>query len=120
MLDLASFEAGHVVLEVEPVDLRALLDSVAKLFTERARGGETELSIECAEGIGSIDMDKRRTERILFNLMSNALKFTPREGTVVLGAKRDADDGAAPRVADSGVGIPESERDQIFDKFYTA
>jgi signal transduction histidine kinase len=120
MLDLASIEAGHVVLEVEPVDLRALLDGVAKLFTERARGGEIGLSIDCPDDIGSLDMDKRRTKQILFNLMSNALKFTPREGTVVLGAKREADDGASLWVADSGIGIPESDRERIFDKFYTA
>ncbi len=120
MLDLASIEAGHVVLEVEPVELRALLEGVAKLFTERARGGQIELSIECPQDIGSIDMDKRRTKQILFNLMSNALKFTPRAGTVVLGARRAADDGAALWVADSGVGIPESDRERIFDKFYTA
>ena len=120
MLDLASIEAGHVVLEVEPVDLRALLEGVAKLFTERVRGGAIELSIDCPPDIGNIEMDKRRTKQILFNLMSNALKFTPREGTVVLGARREADDGASLWVADSGVGIPESERERIFDKFYTA
>ena len=118
MLDLASIEAGHVVLEIEPIDLRVLLDGVGKLFTERARGGQIALSVECPEAIGSIDMDKRRAKQILFNLMSNALKFTPRAGTVVLGVRRESD-GAALWVADSGVGIPESERDRIFDKFYT-
>jgi signal transduction histidine kinase len=120
MLDLASIEAGHVVLEVEPVDLRALLDGVAKLFNERARGGEITLSVKCPKNIGSIEMDKRRAKQILFNLMSNALKFTPRGGAAVLGAKRDGADGVALWVMDNGVGIAESERERIFDKFYTA
>ncbi len=119
MLDLASIEAGHVVLEIEPIDVREMLEGVSNLFTERARSQALNLLVECPETVGVLQADKRRVKQVLFNLVSNALKFTSRDDEVVLGATRAAH-GVSLWVADTGIGIAADHLDQIFDKFYTA
>ena len=116
ILDLATIEAGYMQLETHEVDIHALMSSVLTFTRERARNQGLTLTFDCPTGIGTILADERRLKQALFNLVSNALKFTPSGGTVMLAARRDAD-RIALIVADTGVGVPREDQLRIFEKF---
>jgi signal transduction histidine kinase len=116
ILDLATIEAGYMTLETQEVDIHALMSSVLSLTRERARKQSLKLEFDCPTDIGSLVADERRLKQALFNLISNALKFTPPGGTVTLAARRTAS-RVALIVADTGVGVPREDQARIFEKF---
>ena len=119
ILDLASIEAGYLELEVAPVDLRGLLDSVQTLAHERAHHQRITLKLDCAEDIGTLMADGRRLRQALFNLLSNAIKFTPAGGVVTASAER-ADSEVRLIVSDTGIGVRHEDIERVFGKFERA
>ena len=126
ILDLATIEAGYMALETERVEVSDMLEAVISLIRERARSQELTLTLSCPADLGAITADERRLKQALFNLVSNALKFTPAGGAVRLEARldREPDGGEADgggdlifAVADTGVGIPEADQERVFEKF---
>jgi signal transduction histidine kinase len=116
ILDLATIEAGYMTLETQEIDIHTLMSSVLSLTRERARKQSLKLEFDCPTDIGVLVADERRLKQALFNLISNALKFTPPGGTVTLAARRTAD-RVALIVADTGVGVPREDQARIFEKF---
>ncbi|MDJ0950778.1 MAG: PAS-domain containing protein [Alphaproteobacteria bacterium] len=116
ILDLAMIEAGRMTLEIEAVDIREMLWGVFSLTRERARTKDLKLALDCPDDIGTLDLDERRTKHALLNLMGNAIEYTPPGGEIVLSARR-LDSEVVLAVADSGIGIAESEQSHIFDMF---
>ena len=116
ILDLATIEAGYMVLELSEVELHVLLAGLLALSRQRARSQQLTLNFDCSPSIGGIEADPRRLKQALFNLMTNACSFTPTGGTVTLAARREPG-GVAISVTDTGIGIPESEHNRIFDRF---
>jgi signal transduction histidine kinase len=116
ILDLATIEAGYMQLETHEVDIHALMSSVLTFSRERARNLGLKLQFDCPTTIGTLLADERRLKQALFNLVSNALKFTPSGGTVTIAARRERHQVALV-VADTGVGVPREDQVRIFDKF---
>ena len=116
ILDLATIEAGYLQLELEPIDVRELLNSIFTLGHERARSRGLELALVCPEDIGAVIADPRRLKQALFNLLSNAFKFTPEGGSVTVSAERENGE-LLLSVADTGVGIPQEDHNRVFAKF---
>lgn len=119
ILDLATIEAGLMVLEIESVDVHETLLSMLNLVQERVRKKHLTVSFECEREVGRLDADERRLKQIVFNLLSNAINFTPAGGTVTLGAQRD-DGFVSIWVSDTGIGIDADDLDRVFDKFSQA
>jgi signal transduction histidine kinase/PAS domain-containing protein len=118
ILDLATIEAGYLVLEPGRVDIRDLLEAVAVLSRERARMQDITLDVTCPSKIGAIEADERRLKQALFNLVSNAIKFTLPGGSIRLEARLDGNSGdVILAVVDTGIGIPDSDRERVFEKF---
>ena len=117
LLDLSRLEAGRVELEPQPLDtpslVRGALAAVSNLF--EARG--TALRLDVPESVPPILGDRRRVEQILTNLLANAAKYTPAGGVVEVAAY-SVNGHVSLSVADNGPGVPEAERDIVFDKFY--
>ena len=105
ILDLSKIEAGKLEIELEPVDLGALFDDSLSLLSERARAGHIELVRDAQSGGGMLLADGRRIRQILYNLVSNALKFTPRQGRVTLRDRRVDRVRAAGAMPGDGVGV---------------
>jgi signal transduction histidine kinase len=105
-----------MTLELESIALEKLLNSVLALVRERARQKKLQLECDCPPDIGSIVADERRLKQALFNVLSNAVKFTPDGGRIVLSARRRGDE-VVLTTADSGIGIPPEDRIRVFDKF---
>jgi nitrogen-specific signal transduction histidine kinase len=116
ILDLATIEAGYMALDVAEIDVRAMLEAVVALTRERARDRDLSLECRCPADIGRIEGDEKRLKQALFNLVSNAIKFTPAGGGVRISAERTASE-LLLTVADTGKGIAPADQNRIFEKF---
>jgi signal transduction histidine kinase len=116
VLDLANIEAGLLELDLDTVDLHAVLASVLGLVRGRAERKKLALEFDCPPDIGWISADERRLKQILFHLLNNAETFTPAAGTVSLKARRKGGE-IAITVSDTGPGIPKADRERVFRGF---
>ncbi len=116
ILDLALIESGALRLELERVDLYAMLTDVAAHAGDWAEKVGLSLEIDCSEGAGSFLADARRIRQVVFNLLSNAFKFTPKGGAIVLGGHIDGED-VQFYVSDNGPGIAPEVRASVFERF---
>lgn len=117
ILDLASIDAGYMTLHIKAFDLYSLLKSIVHVFTEKVQQHHITIKLVCDEALGDIDADERRIQQVLFNLMNNAIKFTPERGHITLGARRQ-EGHIILWVQDTGIGIPKEDIDRICDRFY--
>ena len=104
VLDIAKIEAGKYTLEESEVDLKSLAEEAVRILALEAERHGLALVMELGADLPRVRGDAGALRRILFNLLSNALKFTPRGGRVVLAAARSAE-GIAIGVSDTGIGI---------------
>jgi signal transduction histidine kinase len=118
ILDLASIDAGAMTLELGEVDIRKTMDAAAEGIRDRLVKNLITLEVDAAPSLGRFVADEQRVRQILFNLLSNAVGFSPAGGTVVFKAERQ-DDGVSFSVTDQGPGIPPELKDRIFDRFET-
>ncbi|MHB9879811.1 ATP-binding protein [Pacificimonas sp. ICDLI1SI03] len=116
IIDLAVSDAEGLALDSEDVDIRALIDSVAAMSASNAADRGVEFSVKQQDDLGSVLGDSVRLQQAVYNLVSNALRFTPQGGHVGISAKGDAD-GVQISVRDTGIGIPEEEHEAIFERF---
>jgi signal transduction histidine kinase len=114
-LDVRLLEGGALTIEKHEFDLVELAKEQASLFFPQSSSHALELDLPDEPLI--VDGDRDRLAQVIGNLLSNAIKYSPAGTRVRL--TLDADDGhASIIVADEGAGIPESDRQRIFEKFY--
>jgi signal transduction histidine kinase len=120
LLDLTRIESGKIGMKFEDLDLRGPLDFIASSLKPQADGKSIHLKTEVPEQLAPVYGDREKIERILMNLIGNAIKFTPEGGEVVVSAKLidGSKNSVAISVRDSGVGIPADQLGKIFEKFH--
>ena len=118
ILDLATIDAGAMTLNLGDVDIRNSMEAAAEGVQDRLVKNRISLDIRAPANIGSFVADERRLRQILFNLLSNAVGFSPEGETVTLVAERNPD-AVYFRVTDRGTGIPPEAMDKVFDWFET-
>jgi signal transduction histidine kinase len=118
ILDLATIDAGAMTLNLGEVDIRASMEAAAEGVQDRLVNNNITLDIRAEPNIGSFTADERRLRQILFNLLSNAVGFSPAGETVTLLAQRRAD-AVVFSVTDRGPGIPPEATDKVFEWFET-
>jgi len=116
VLDLSKVEAGKLELELEKVDLRQLLEGSLVVVRERALRHDVKLSLDMDDNVDTITADERKVKQIVFNLLSNAMKFTPDKGEAGIRARK-SDSVIEIAVWDSGVGIADEDQQRIFEEF---
>ncbi|PJI90698.1 tetratricopeptide repeat protein [Sphingomonas koreensis] len=115
ILDVAKMETGNLTVELAAADLHAMLRDVTRMWEEQARGKGLDFKLETEGAPAWVETDAGRLRQMLFNLLSNALKFTEK-GTVAV--KAFATDGRLRiAVSDSGIGIPAEKHEEIFESF---
>jgi PAS domain S-box-containing protein len=122
ILDLSKIEAGKMTLYLETFELRPMIDGVAATVTPLARKTGNALVVNCADDVGTIHSDLTKVRQILFNLLSNACKFT-KNGTITLTALRDANeagDWIEFQVRDTGIGMTPDQQAKVFEAFTQA
>jgi len=116
ILDLSLIESGALRLELTRIDLRTLLEDVAQHAREWAAKVELTLAVDVPADAGQFLADDRRVRQIVFNLLSNAFKFTPRGGTITLSGRIQGED-VQIAVADTGPGIAPEVKANVFERF---
>lgn len=114
VLDVSRFEAGKMPLQRTPCDLLALAGKSVETMRFLAQG--KGITLDVAGQPVRMPIDEELIRRVIVNLITNAIKFTPQKGTVRV-AVEAAGDGARVTVTDSGYGIPPDYIDKVFDKF---
>jgi two-component system phosphate regulon sensor histidine kinase PhoR len=123
LTDLSQIESGAVTLAIEPIPLRPLLLSVVRDLASAAEARGVTVAVEAAENL-ELSGDPRRISQVFRNLVDNAVKFSPAGQRVDVLAEGGAPNGAGGttptvvHVVDRGIGIPRTEQDRIFQRFY--
>ena len=117
ILDLSRIEAGRYELNEEPVRLVDIVEDCRRLLALRAESKGLQMALEFDKGIDEIWADERAIRQISLNLMSNALKFTPRGGRIVLTVTQTSEGDQRLSVRDTGPGIPQEEIPRVMQAF---
>jgi signal transduction histidine kinase len=121
LLNMAKIEAGRVELNIQPTSVSDLLEGLTAIMRPQAEAKQIELQAKIGRNLPLIETDPGKLQQILYNFLSNAVKFTPAEGAVTISAERvtrqDKSLGVRLGVADTGPGIPYDVQDIIFEKF---
>ena len=116
ILDLATIDAGAMKLNLGPVDLRKTVEEATAGIQDRLARENIRLDVQIDSAIGDFVADERRIVQVLYNLLANAVGFSPPNSAVVLRARR-SNSSVMFSVSDSGPGIPEEVKDKVFDWF---
>ncbi|NDJ54091.1 MAG: HAMP domain-containing protein [Chloroflexi bacterium] len=117
LLSLA--DAGELRLERKPTQPQDLLEKAARSFRQQAKQKQIEIRLDIEPNLPAVAVDQKRMARVLGNLISNALRYTPENGQIILRGQRNGN-GVHLVVADNGQGIEAEKLPQIFDRFYRA
>lgn len=118
ILDFRKFENGKLSLNLTEVDFKEAAAEWLDSFAEVARRRDIKLTLDAPErGDIHLAIDSEKMERIFFNLISNAIKYTPDNGSIRVSYTFD-DKNLTLRVADTGIGIPHDDLGNIFDRFF--
>lgn len=118
ILDISEAEAGIVKIAIENLNIVGIVNDAVELFLPMAEDKDIKLKIQMPDE-SWLATDRRKLQRILGNLLDNAIKFTPRGGTITITVGGD-EKGVSIRVEDTGIGISEDDISRIFEKFYRA
>jgi len=116
ILDLSKVEAGKMELERSEFSLKELLEGSLFMFKEKAMKHGIKLTTDVPENLSLISGDERKIKQVVFNLLSNAMKFTPDGGSVGIKAEK-SDDNVRVTVWDTGIGIKPEEINKLFKPF---
>ncbi len=117
LFELTMLDSTGTRLNFEPFSLPELVQDVTQKFQLQAERRNMTLELDMPANAPFVQADIGLIERVLENLIENAIKYTPEGGKISLSLVAGAD-GIEARVADTGPGIPEADRDRIFERFY--
>jgi len=117
LLKLSRIEAGRLELELRPVRVQALVNGCVETSRFKAEAKGLRILVDLPEGLPPVRGDGAQLGEVLQNLLDNATQYTPPGGQITVSATANAD-GVTFTVADTGIGIPESDLERIFERFY--
>jgi signal transduction histidine kinase len=120
LLDLARLEGGDDGLRTEKIAPAELLRAVIEESADKVASRGLKLACTVEPGLPAVAVDRQRISHVFSNLITNAIKYSPVGGEILLLATRAEEDGVAFAVADQGPGIPEEYHARIFDRFFRA
>ncbi|PHK94292.1 hypothetical protein CR162_14270 [Pseudoroseomonas rhizosphaerae] len=117
ILEVAKAGTGTPAAATRPLFLPSVLEGAVRLMGNSAEAAGVVLAAEPLPALPRVLADERRLRQVLLNLLSNAVKFTPRGGTVRIGAEALPEGGVEVRIADNGIGIEEGQLERAFEPF---
>jgi signal transduction histidine kinase len=117
MLELARIDAGRIRLDARSIDAEKVLTACRRMIADEAARRGISITIAAAPGGPTIWADEPALRKVLLNLLSNGLKFTPRGGRITCSAAAVTGDRVRLTVADTGVGIPADRLSGLFEPF---
>jgi signal transduction histidine kinase len=119
LLDLSRLESGEVPLRIEELPLQPLVDTLISEIDVALPGRGVRLRNDVPEDLPALSADRERVHQVLFNLVDNAVRFTPEGGSVTVSARR-RNGSVEVAVTDTGSGIPPEHLPRLFERFYRA
>jgi two-component system, NarL family, sensor histidine kinase BarA len=117
LLDLAKIEAGRMEVRSEPISLNDLFEALNNLLKPLTEAKAVQIAITVASAVPIIHTDPAKLQQVLYNFLSNAIKFSPKEGTIELSAELLNAESIRISVTDHGPGIAPEQQQMIFEKF---
>lgn len=115
LLEFRKMQAGKLKLSLQETDAVMFVKGICRMFDDAAESKEIAYSFESSEPAHTMFLDQQMIDKVVFNLLSNAFKYTPAKGTISVSLSFT--DVMTIRVADTGVGIPQEKREQLFSRF---
>ena len=115
LLEFRKMQAGKLKLSLQETDAVMFVKGICRMFDDAAESKEIAYSFESSEPAHAMFLDQQMIDKVVFNLLSNAFKYTPAKGTISISLSFT--DVMTIRVADTGVGIPQERREQLFSRF---
>lgn len=115
LLEFRKMQAGKLKLSLQETDAVMFVKGICRMFDDAAESKEIAYSFESSEPAHAMFLDQQMIDKVVFNLLSNAFKYTPAKGTISISLSFT--DVMTIRVADTGVGIPQEKREQLFSRF---
>ena len=115
LLEFRKMQAGKLKLSLQETDAVMFVKAICRMFDDAAESKEIAYSFESSEPAHAMFLDLQMIDKVVFNLLSNAFKYTPAKGTISVSLSFT--DVMTIRVADTGVGIPQEKREQLFSRF---
>jgi len=120
ILDLSRIQLDEKNLVIQAIDFERVCKNCISIVRERAQRGEVSLIFRPVPNLPTVESDERRLKQILINLLTNAVKFTPPNGTVAIELTQATNGGALLRVRDNGIGMDEEELQSATKPFWQA
>jgi len=117
LLDLAKAEAGKMELRIEKTSIPQLLEGLTAFFSPLTEQKMIKVRLQVTDTIPLVQTDTGKVQQILYNILSNAVKFTPQEGRILIRAEMPDDVTVRISITDTGPGISQEDQVRIFDKF---
>ncbi len=126
LLDLSKLESGKLKLEASKGNIVSFVKGIALSFESLSESKDISLKLQPEKEYIELYFDKEKMTKILSNILSNAFKFTPEEGKIIISIKERSDNASKDKknnfveikIKDTGIGIPKSELPKLFDRFY--
>jgi heavy metal sensor kinase len=117
MLEIAHTDSGVIELNLVPLDLLEIVEEAADLFTPMAEDKDIMIRLIKSSRPAMVNIDRRKIQRVVANILDNAIKYTPRGGVITVTVKIAAGN-ASVEISDTGIGIGENDMPHIFERFY--